>query len=364
MTPKPDFPDPHTDQGLDPLLPRSERLVASAALQSILRSLGTAPNFRDCMRACALTLHQSTHADGATIYRMSKQGHQLEQIHSVGFPREFTRSSQHIDLHDSLTGQAILERQLILSAEAGQDERIPEPFRQQLADSGFKSVASLPLLMHGDVVGAITLGWRRRVRLNADEQRLLMDIGYGIAIAVEHDLREFESTRDALTGLRNRRDFDAQLPELIRACVATGTPISLAMLDLDDFKSCNDTHGHLMGDEILKTLASLITSHMLMERGDGFRIGGEEFVIVLPGLAALDAHSLIDEIRGELMRCEFSARNGERFHISLSAGIAEYDAGARESLSALFSRADQAMYAAKAQGKNRVIVAETERRDE
>ncbi len=360
MTPdnKPSAPDDFTLADVDVMGQEDAvPLVANTALRAILQSLGTAPSFRECMRECALTLHQWTHADGATVFRLATGGHELEQIHSVGFPREMTERSQRLPLYGTLTGLAVRQKQLIFSQQIPTDDLIPEDYRRDLALDGMQTVLALPLLMHAQVVGAITLAWRRKLHLSEADRDLLMSIGYGIAIAVEHDLREFESTRDGLTGLLNRRAFDQRLPELRNACRRASSPLALAMLDLDDFKICNDTHGHLVGDEILRTTAGQITANMLLERGDVFRIGGEEFVLLLPNCGDEQALGLVHRIARTVANQEYSGRDGERFHVTLSAGIALYDFASSEPLSEFYARADQAMYTAKQTGKNRTVLA-------
>ena len=334
-------------------------LISEGALAAILSSLGTAPSFRDCMRQCALTLHQWTHADGASVFRLVGGGEELEQVHSVGFPRAVAEMTQQMSLNKSFTGSAAREKRLILCRNPATDQRVPVVYRQLLVDEGFQTLVAIPLMMHAEVVGAISLGWRERVNLSERDCDMLMHIGFGIAIAVDHDLREFESTRDGLTGLYNRREFDARMPQLLQICRQSGTPLSLAVLDLDDFKYCNDRHGHLLGDEILKAAAKLMQAHMLMQSGDVFRIGGEEFVLLLPRQSAADCGSLVEGICADFAAESFTGRNGQPFGVTMSAGIAEYDQTSMETPRDLFGRADQAMYQAKESGKNRVMIATT-----
>lgn len=340
--------------------PSSESVVSDSALRAILSSLGVAPSFRDCMRECALTLHQCTQADGATIYRLVSDQTELEQIHSVGFPRRLTELSRRMSLQNSLTGLAIKQRELIISEYVAVDERIPRTFRDDLSKSGVRTVVSLPLLMHAEVVGAITLGWRRRIHFNEYDRDLLMNIGYGIAIAVEHDLREFESTRDSLTGLLNRRAFDERLGQLAEACESSNTPFSLLIMDLDDFKACNDTHGHLVGDQVLRMTAHTLTQELLLERAIAFRIGGEEFVLILPNADANAAFLLGQRICDAVGTQLFSGHEKQPFSITMSAGVAQFRGHENETLSELYGRADMALYKAKHRGKNQVVNDEAE----
>lgn len=331
-------------------------LITDSALASILDSLGTAPNFRECMRQCALTLHQATQADGASVFRLVGQGpgQELEQLHSVGFPGALAQMTLHMGLTSSFSGAAAKQGRLILSRDPAADPRVPEAYRQLLSDAGFKTLAALPLLLHAQVVGAVALGWRARVNLSEHDCAMLMRIAYGIAIAVEHDLREVESTSDSLTGVFNRREFDARMPEVLQRYRDLQRPLTMAVLDLDDFKQCNDQHGHLLGDEILKAAARLMQARVLMQGGEVFRIGGEEFVLLLPERDASGGKTLVAEICSEFAKQRFVGRDGEGFGVTMSAGIAQYDPAANESVQGLFGRADHAMYRAKMGGKDRI----------
>jgi GAF domain-containing protein len=111
-------------------------VVADTALRAILKSLGTAPSFRECMRECALTLHQSTHADGATIFRLAEDDQALEQIHSVGFFCKLTELSRRIGLDGSLIGRAVQQRQILVSENLLDDSRIAAEVREELIAGG------------------------------------------------------------------------------------------------------------------------------------------------------------------------------------------------------------------------------------
>jgi diguanylate cyclase (GGDEF)-like protein len=212
--------------------------------------------------------------------------------------------------------------------------------------------------MHGEVVGAIALGWRRAVQLGVRDRDVLMHIGFGIAIAVEHDSREFESTRDGLTGLKNRRAFDLRFPKLLEACHGSKSPLSLVVFDLDNFKRCNDRHGHAVGDGVLQGTAKKMTEHMLIEREDAYRVGGEEFAVLMPSTSAAQALPVMQRVCAAVSAQVYVGRDDEKFNVTLSVGIAEYDGNAREALHSFYERADRAMYRAKTTGKDRIVVSE------
>jgi diguanylate cyclase len=133
----------------------------------------------------------------------------------------------------------------------------------------------------------------------------------------------------------------------------SATPISLALLDIDNFKQLNDTLGHQGGDEALVHLTKVI-KETLRPTDSVARYGGEEFIIVLPDTAMQTAMEILERLQRELTK-KFFLHNNERKLITFSAGVALRTAG--EDQEDLIGRADKAMYHAKKTGKNRVIVA-------
>ena len=163
-----------------------------------------------------------------------------------------------------------------------------------------------------------------------------------------------EATRDALTGLANRRMFDAAL---LQATSETPIAVALLLLDIDRFKNFNDKYGHLLGDNVLRLVATVLTSH-IKGRDTAARYGGEEFAIILTG-ANIDAAATVGEqIRDLLERRPLVNRNtGQKLGVvTCSVGVAVFRRG--EALADFVDRADQALYRAKRTGRNRVCVEE------
>lgn len=149
---------------------------------------------------------------------------------------------------------------------------------------------------------------------------------------------------DHLTGLGNHRAFQAQLERLLDAADATGSPVSLCVLDLDDFKEINDVHGHPAGDRALAAVGQY-----LRHDGEGFRLGGDEFALLLPGCEQEEAV----EIASRVVRRIAADRPDAELATTVSAGVATYPSDGVER-SHLARAADRALYAAKACGRNAV----------
>ncbi|MFO1251831.1 MAG: diguanylate cyclase [Inhella sp.] len=159
---------------------------------------------------------------------------------------------------------------------------------------------------------------------------------------------------DRLTGLHNRAYLMDQLSREFSNSQRYGRPLSCLLLDIDHFKSVNDRHGHLVGDAVLRHTAQLL-SHGL-RRGDVLaRYGGEEFVLLLPGTPAASAQALAESLRASVAQAVWV--QGElSLPLTISIGVADNLAGQAEDETALLRLADAALYAAKHQGRNRVVV--------
>ncbi|UIP32786.1 diguanylate cyclase [Stutzerimonas kunmingensis] len=160
--------------------------------------------------------------------------------------------------------------------------------------------------------------------------------------------------RDSLTGLLKHADIKEQLALEVQRTTRTGKPASVVMLDLDHFKQINDTYGHAAGDNVIRALANLLRQRLRRIDSLG-RYGGEEFVAVLPECSALQARRIFDEIRVRFAALSFNAGDQE-FRVTFSAGICETDGHSASGL--LLEHADQALYAAKHNGRNQVQIAQ------
>ena len=163
-----------------------------------------------------------------------------------------------------------------------------------------------------------------------------------------------EARSDSLTGLMNRRTFDYQLDRAMGEAEADGKPLSLIMYDIDHFKSFNDKFGHQLGDQVIRAVA-MASQSCVKNSGTCARYGGEEFTVILPKITAREAKILAEDMRSavEQKSVKNKRTNESLGNITISIGVAEYILG--EDASAFIERADQALYKAKASGRNCVI---------
>jgi diguanylate cyclase len=167
-----------------------------------------------------------------------------------------------------------------------------------------------------------------------------------------------EALADGLTGLANRRRFDAALAELMAEDCADSNGLSLVIADIDRFKTINDTYGHLFGDRVICMVAEVLKRNV-KGKDVAARFGGEEFVVLLPDTPVEGARVLAETIRTGVANCRIRRVDNDETigNITISLGVTGYRPG--EAVQAFLCRADEALYIAKNQGRNRVSVAAT-----
>jgi diguanylate cyclase (GGDEF)-like protein len=160
---------------------------------------------------------------------------------------------------------------------------------------------------------------------------------------------------DALTGLPNRREVLERVTAELERAARTGHPTSLLMFDIDRFKRVNDTHGHATGDCVLRAVAAIARASLRRIDVCG-RVGGEEFLVLLPEAGAEDACAAAERLRAAIAS-HATACLDQTLHITVSVGVVTRAPGEATSLDALVQAADLALYAAKDAGRDRVVVA-------
>lgn len=227
------------------------------------------------------------------------------------------------------------------------------------------SVALLPMIRHGRLIGSINLGSLRQERFIKGSgtdflQRLSAIISVCLENAANHERLKRVGLTDPLTRVNNRRFFDQRLGEEVASAIRRHQPLSCMFLDIDHFKRINDTLGHQVGDQVLSEVATLIGSQ-LRTSDILCRYGGEEFVVLLPNTDEESASEIAARIRATIASKVFEPAEGEPTQITISIGLSMLSsdpAGDVTTLSETFiASADQAVYHAKETGRNRVVMA-------
>jgi diguanylate cyclase (GGDEF)-like protein/PAS domain S-box-containing protein len=208
----------------------------------------------------------------------------------------------------------------------------------------------------GRVIGTV-----RIMRDVTERERIARELRHANA-ALEHSRAAFEelATRDALTGLFNRRELDRRMAIEASRASRTETQFSFVLLDVDHFKSINDRFGHPAGDEVLRRLSRLVQREV-RATDTAARYGGEEIALILPDTSAEEAVRVAERLRKCLEAEVFAIGEGPPVTVTASFGVATVEAHA-VSPEAVFAAADEALYEAKVTGRNRVVARSSERR--
>ena len=225
-----------------------------------------------------------------------------------------------------------------------------------LPDSSHKirALACVPLVSKERQIGVMTATSAAAATFDEHDLDLLVFVATTMALDMENLRLRRLAVTDSLTGAYNREHLNRFLPEALARARRSNEPLSVAMVDIDHFKRVNDEHGHTAGDAVLAEVAERLRSSI--RAGDTLiRYGGEEFLLVLPGSDADGATAIAERTREAFEESPIEAADLS-LPIRLSLGVAEADEVEDER--ALVNRADRALYQAKAEGRNRVKLAE------
>ncbi|MBI5204718.1 MAG: diguanylate cyclase [Nitrospirae bacterium] len=233
--------------------------------------------------------------------------------------------------------------------ESGEMERI-----DVLKKEGIMFFACIPLRVGPETIGILVLASRVEIKFDFDTAAVFSLIGNNMSLIAEK-IKLFQETQrlaltDGLTGLYNVRFFYDMLNKEIARSKRYHTLFSLILFDIDDFKIINDTHGHQAGDDVLRSVASILKA-VSRETDIVVRYGGEEFILMLPSTPKNEALTLADRIREKVE--EYSYLGKETAKITMSGGVATFPEDAEDSKTLLYA-ADMAMYEAKGKGKKQV----------
>ncbi len=212
-----------------------------------------------------------------------------------------------------------------------------------------------PVVVDQDVVGVLAGG--RDLAFTFEERDVFQIIVLQAAAALKNlshfEQMKFLANRDPLTGLYNQRYFWMVMADEINRSRRYHSPLSLLFLDLDHFKRVNDTYGHTVGDAVLQQVSQTVLQS-IRASDQFFRYGGEEFAIILPQTSKKRAASLAERLRRQLAANEFRL-NGRSLHVTISIGVSSLKG--KMTPEDFLQEADDALYQAKQEGRNRVVIA-------
>ena len=226
------------------------------------------------------------------------------------------------------------------------------------------SIALAPLVLHGKLIGCLNQASQNARHFTKDTatdllQHLTSVTAMCIENAVIHERLKVDGLTDALTHVANRRFFERRLSDEVERWLRRKEPLSCLIADIDYFKQINDKYGHHTGDQVLRQVAELLGKEL--RASDVLaRYGGEEFVFLLPNASCMQAQEIAERLRANVEHSVKVEQKQEKTGITISIGVACLEPGATVTGSMpgdwLFKQADNAMYRAKQEGRNRVQV--------
>ena len=233
------------------------------------------------------------------------------------------------------------------------------PFYSNTPGDWLGSIIGIPLKFNDNIVGVMNLSRSTRGGFSASELRLLGLLADQAAVAISnaslHQTVSRQAYSDMVTGLPNRRALDERLDEEVIKARRTGNTFAVIMVDVDGFKSVNDTYGHAVGDQVLRGIFNFLATGL---RSTDFlaRYGGDELTLILSQSDPPAAVIVVQKILEMVQQFVFEAPNGDKIHLGLSCGMAMFPVHANTAAN-LLRAADEALYRAKKQQRGSFLTA-------
>jgi diguanylate cyclase (GGDEF)-like protein len=331
------------------------------ALYQLSQTMSSTFNLQDILTRISQTVSALLHAQAMSLMLLSQDGRTLSTVAGYNLSEDALQAVETVRSRQESSPSliAVREKRPVAIADLSIDTAYV-PWLQKARERGYRSFLAIPLIAQDRALGCMNLYLTDGHEFDADEIQLLSTFASQAAISIEN-ARLFEETRqlaitDELTGLANHRQFYNQLAREFRRAQRYRRPLTLLMLDLDHFKEYNDRFGHLAGDQALREIGEVLRRNA-RDVDILARYGGEEFAIILPETdlerAIIQAERTRVAIASHAFRGKDSSPKGD---LTVSVGVAALTPGMRK-IEELVHDADQALYRAKSQGRNRLELA-------
>lgn len=324
-------------------------------LQEISQQIGRILNLEELLSTALKLAVKVLGADRGFILTYDVHKGRLKSMVSHHFDRQSHAVLEHdFNFSQSIAKACFEKQEIIFIEDALQDQRFAGS--ESIVASSIRGAICIPLQQGQEVSGVIYMdnlsipGIFRR-----DQLEFLKSFSYQTAIAMENARLYTQAVTDDLTKLYNRKYIDKRIFEEMGRCRRYGGAMSLIILDIDFFKSVNDTHGHTVGDMVLEAVSNVLQEAM---RSTDIlsRYGGEEFLMLLPETDLQGAVIFAERLRASIASLEVVARKGLVLRVTISLGVCEFDPKRHERVVQIVEDADQALYRAKSGGRNQVRV--------
>jgi len=332
----------------------------NTARNKLLELIAKASPLTEILTALVQQIESESYSSICSILLLDKEGKHLTQPIAPNLPDFYNQAVDGLEIGEGIgscgtaayRGERVIVEN-ILTHEYWQNYL---PLAEQ---AGVQACWSEPIISsQGKVLGSFAI-YHSEPRTPSESDIEIITFAANLAsIAIEnqytHDELKRQAYYDYLTGLANRRYFMEQAQSELSRSSRYQEALSIIMMDIDHFKKVNDTHGHKAGDKVLEVLAriSLETLRSIDIIG---RIGGEEFAIILPNTDLYQAEEVAERLRTRLAQTPVELTTNSSIHFTASLGVTSYNSNEDISLDSLLNQADQALYQAKNQGRNRVV---------
>jgi diguanylate cyclase (GGDEF)-like protein len=303
-------------------------------------------------------VRRALRSEHAVLYQIDPDHRVVQRVFTSGIDEPFSA------LLHGLEGMKVPDFEILRTLARGEPIVVEDASSQTAVQQDIvslfriRSYLAMPVIAREQLVGVLACGESSRARsYDADDVELALAVASQASAATQNAIlfqqAQEAARKDALTELGNRRDFHERLEAEVERSRRHGRPLSLVMLDLDGLKDVNDSWGHQAGDRVLVRFADHLRRTLRTSDG-AYRIGGDEFALILPETSPLGASVLAERVRRAVERARVGGDDGIRLTVSIGVGsFPEHGA----SPDALFARADTAMYEVKAAGGDAVAMA-------
>jgi diguanylate cyclase (GGDEF)-like protein/putative nucleotidyltransferase with HDIG domain len=330
---------------------RANREVFS--LYELAREFSSSASLEETLELFAAKVSEIVPADTCVVYLMDSTKRYAAAAHVAG-RNAGPLFSQRVKIGQGATGYALKMRERVENANPDLDFYYSQP---ELAGD-YTTMAALPLIADGDLIGAVSVYACGLTAYGEDHLRLLETVSRiasdAINKSLEHDEARTHALTDPMTGLPNARSLQMQFDKEVARAARGGSSLQLLMLDLDGFKAVNDSFGHKIGDEMLKSIGKVIRGQL---RDYDFlaRYGGDEFVALVPETTAGDVADLCERIEKAVRNFSLPVSGGNTASVGVSLGSSAYPKNG-ESFDQMVVAADKAMYDRKARRKRSMMI--------
>lgn len=326
-------------------------------LYDVSKALNFTNNFKNTLQLILDKSRNAVKAQKGSIMLLNKDTNELELMVARGIDEMTDKKlnaaeivTTKIKVGEGVAGKVAKTQKIMILDNTKQDDRF-----LQSVTSNVSNIVCLPLVVNSECIGVMNItNKQNNEKFTTEDIELLSTLAGQVAITINNANLYNLAITDGLTQCYIKRYFDQVLHDELQRAKRYGRPLSVIMIDIDDFKLFNDRYGHQQGDMILATTANLFRQ-TIRETDTPCRYGGEEFMVLLPEADAAQTAVMAERIRKIVEESVYPGLRGELLKVTVSLGIAAFPAHA-DHAEELIKKADEALYQAKAQGKNCFVI--------